>query len=220
MDPDDDPYQLLFQENMDEYTSDDDNEIANFYLQTSPSINYYTFQQTSPQNNEQQPHPSQTINPGPSNLVPTAYISDIDFLDDDFELEVQSQDSQLNRILQEIDDDLKDESTTDFNPLNSINPLTNIQTDQTINKQNLADIPTSIPTMQNNFKSRFIINNKEERKSFLDDRENQNTKRKMMYSVITFKQFLNDIKSETRDIYTIRHIFARIFHWNQETNKK
>ncbi|CAC5404708.1 unnamed protein product [Mytilus coruscus] len=82
MDPGDDPYQLLFQENMDEYTSDDDYEIANFYLQTSPSINYYTFKQTSPQNNEQKPHPSQITNP-----VPTANISDIDFLDDDFELE-------------------------------------------------------------------------------------------------------------------------------------
>ncbi|CAC5392202.1 unnamed protein product [Mytilus coruscus] len=163
------------------------------------------FNRQPPQNNKQQPHPSQTINPGPSNLVPTANISDIEFLDDDFELEVQSQNWQLNRILKEIDDDLKDKSTTDFNPLNFMNPLTNIQTDQTINEQNLADIPTSILTMQNSkFKSRFIINNEEERKSFLDDRANQNTKRKMMYSVNTFKQFLNDIKSETRDIYTIQ----------------
>ncbi|CAG2251418.1 unnamed protein product [Mytilus edulis] len=148
-----------------------DNEIANFYLQTRPSINYYTFQQTSPQmaQNNEQPHPSQTIIPGPSNLnlVQTANISDIDFLDDDFELEVQSQDSQLNKILQEIDDDLKDERTTYANPLNSMNPLTNIQSDQNLNEQNLADIPT------------------------------------MMYSVNTFKQFLNDIKSETREIYTI-----------------
>ncbi|CAC5370963.1 unnamed protein product [Mytilus coruscus] len=78
-----------------------------------------------------------------------------------------------------------------------MNPLTNIQTDQTINERNLADIPTSIPTMQNSkFKSKFIVHNEEERKSFLDDRENQNTKRKIMYSVNTFKQFLNDIKSE------------------------
>ncbi|CAC5385836.1 unnamed protein product [Mytilus coruscus] len=148
MDPGNDPYQLLFQENKDEYTSDDDNEIANFYLQTSPSINYNTFQQTSPQNNEQQTHSSQTINTGPSNLVPTANISDIDFLNDDFELEVQSQDSQLNRILQEIDE-LKDENTTEFNPPNFTNPVTNKQTDQTTNEQNLADITTSIPTMQN-----------------------------------------------------------------------
>ena len=77
----DDQYQLSFQENMDEYTTNDGNEIANFYLQTSPSINYYTFQQTSPQmaQNNEQPHPSKNINPGPSNLdlVPTSNISDL-----------------------------------------------------------------------------------------------------------------------------------------------
>ncbi|VDI62077.1 Hypothetical predicted protein [Mytilus galloprovincialis] len=137
------------------------------------------------QNNEQ-PQPSQTINP---DLVQTANITDIDFLDDDFELEVQSQDFQLNEILQEINDDLKDERTTYANPLNSMNPLTNIQSDQNLNEQNLADIPTSIPSVENSkFKSRFIVNNEEERKSFLDDRENQNTKRKMIYSVNTFKE--------------------------------
>ena len=64
----------------------------------------------------------------------------------------------------------------------------------------------SLETMAKNtekFKSRFVQTNVKERITFIEDRENQNTKRKMNSSVKTFQQYLVNVKSEFRPLQEI-----------------
>lgn len=67
-----------------------------------------------------------------SHPKPMAFKANIDFLDDDFELKVQSEDSQSNRILKDSNNDIRDESTKELNSPDRMNSLINIHTDQTM----------------------------------------------------------------------------------------
>ena len=80
---------------------------------------------------------------------------------------------------------------------------------------------TGTPQIQKNTNcsKRFVAASEEEREKFIEERENLNTKRKMMSSIKIFRQYLATIKSEFRELETIQQIFARVLCRDQKRNK-
>lgn len=73
----------------------------------------------------------------------------------------------------------------------------------------MQDISNNVLTNVNenanksNFNKRFVENNQKERSDFREQRENLNTKRKMIGNVNTFKSFLENVKGERQEIFTL-----------------
>ena len=175
-----DPYSAVFNEYLDPLYLEDDYEVPQFDVQyTQPQINYYTFK------------PAKT----PSPIKPNgSKENEVDIT----ETETQLQTLQLQQIPQIPDLDVLDDSFT-----TQISELPNCDFEKflsNISEENL----NSMAEQNAKFHSRFVTNDENERATFIEQRENSNTIRKMNSAVKTFQQYLINVKAEFREIHTMQ----------------
>ncbi|CAG2216382.1 unnamed protein product [Mytilus edulis] len=111
------------------------------------------------------------------------------------ETETQPQTLQLQQI---PDLDFLDDSFTA-----QISELPNCDFEKflsNISEENL----NSMAEQNAKFHSRFVTNDENERATFIEQRENSNTIRKMNSAVKTFQQYLINVKAEFREIHTMQ----------------
>ncbi|XP_071149033.1 uncharacterized protein [Mytilus edulis] len=172
-----DPYSAVFNEYLDPLYLEDDYEVPQFDVQyTQPQINYYTFK------------PAKTPSPIKPNENKENEVNIT-------ETETQPQTLQLQQI---PDLDFLDDSFTA-----QISELPNCDFEKflsNISEENL----NSMAEQNAKFHSRFVTNDENERATFIEQRENSNTIRKMNSAVKTFQQYLINVKAEFREIHTMQ----------------
>ncbi|CAG2222089.1 unnamed protein product [Mytilus edulis] len=172
-----DPYSAVFNEYLDPLYLEDDYEVPQFDVQyTQPQINYYTFK------------PAKTPSPIKPNENKENEVNIT-------ETETQPQTLQLQQI---PDLDFLDDSFT-----TQISELPNCDFEKflsNISEENL----NSMAEQNAKFHSRFVTNDENERATFIEQRENLNTIRKMNSAVKTFQQYLINVKAEFREIHTMQ----------------
>ncbi|CAC5389532.1 unnamed protein product [Mytilus coruscus] len=125
---------------------------------------------------------------------------------DSAETETQPQILETQQIPQIQDIDFLDDS---FNTQISTMPNCDFENFlSTISEENL-----NLMAEQNaKFNSRFVKNDENERATFIEQRDNLNTIRKMNSAVKTFQQYLINVKREFREIHTrVGSVPSRIF---------
>lgn len=204
-----DPYSAVFNEHIDPSYMDPDLPVSNFNMQYDvPSINYYQFKSRAPATttipstctNTSAPQPSTSANlsfqphssatPGPSfqhvpqnqpiiSLTPAADISDLDFLDDSFDIQIMDVNDAEQAVVERI-----------------------LHASESLNT-NATEMFVVENSNTGSFNKRFQSMNENQRVKFVEQTENKNTKRKMDGNVKVFVEFLANVKLEFRQIQVI-----------------